>query len=229
MSADLMFQTADMIDLFPLLTLFLVALSYGATACMFSCMPLLSPILLANDATRSQSLRVLLPITAGRITGYTLLSLAAFAGSFYLRQLLRDPSLMGYLLGSTTLFLAFRLWITQRRSQGCCSDTSRQNGTGGFIPLFLSGVFLSLSLCAPVATMMTLSASASSPGMALAYGIVFGLGATLLWLLFFSVAMTHILKESLVHLHAYRDRIRQAAPILLALIGIALFNGWIRL
>ncbi|WP_294895291.1 hypothetical protein, partial [Sulfuricurvum sp. RIFOXYD12_FULL_44_77] len=53
-----------------LLSLFIVALSYGATACMLTCMPLLSPILLANSATRQQSLRVLLPISLGRISGY---------------------------------------------------------------------------------------------------------------------------------------------------------------
>lgn len=218
-----------MIDILPLFSLFIVALSYGATACMFSCMPLLSPILLANDATRAQSLRILLPVTAGRITGYTLLSLVAFAGSVLLQKILNDKELMGYLLGSMTLFLAFRLWMTLRQNAACCSNESRQNGNEGFVSLFFTGVLLSLSLCAPVATMMTLSASASSFGIALVYGIVFGIGATLLWLFFFSVAMTHILKESLVHLHAYRERIQQAAPLVLALIGIAIFNGWIHL
>lgn len=218
-----------MIDLLPLFSLFIVALSYGATACMFSCMPLLSPILLANDTTRQQSLRVLLPVTAGRITGYTLLSITAFIGSLLVQNILKDKELMGYLLGSMTLFLALRLWISLRRSASCCSNETRQNEGQGFFALFFTGVLLSLSLCAPVATMMTLSASASSFGVALLYGIVFGIGATLLWLLFFSVALTHLFKESLIHLNGYRDRIRQAAPIVLAALGIAIFNGWIHL
>jgi sulfite exporter TauE/SafE len=68
------------------------------------------------------------------------------------------------------------------------------------IPLFITGALLSMSLCAPVITMMTLSAASHSLLWAIAYGAVFGLGATLLWFLFFSVVLTQILKESLIHL-----------------------------
>lgn len=216
-------------ELLPLFSLFIVALSYGATACMLSCMPLLSPILLANSATRSESLRVLLPVTAGRITGYTLLSLIAFAGSVLVQSLLKDKELMGYLLGSVTLILALRLWYAAQTSNSCCDASGRAKKPQGTIPLFATGVLLSMSLCAPVATMMALSASASSVAEALLYGLVFALGATLLWFLFFSVVLTAVLKESLSHLHTYRRTLERAAPILLAGVGIALFNGWIHL
>ncbi len=216
-----------MIDLLPYLSLFVVALSYGATACMLSCMPLLSPILLANTATRQQSLRVLIPITAGRIAGYTLLSLIAFVGSVFVQSFVKDTVLMGYLLGSVTLFLALRLWLGLRRSASCCTPRTSPNAAQGFIPLFITGVLLSLSVCAPVATMMALSASASSLSTALLYGLVFGIGATLLWFFFFSVVMTHILKQSLRHLAPYRHTLQHAAPFLLGGVGIAIFNGWI--
>lgn len=213
-------------EMVPLLSLFIVALSYGATACMLSCMPLLSPILLANSATRQKSLNILLPVTAGRISGYTLLSAVAFIGSSLVQSLIQDKILMGYLLGALTLILAFRLWMSVRSSASCCT-TSSQPKSQGKITLFATGVLLSMSLCAPVVTMMTLSAATSSLGLALLYGLVFGLGATLLWFFFFSVVMTSILKESLVHLHRYRRTLEHLAPAVLAGVGIALFNGWI--
>lgn len=210
-----------------LFSLFIVALSYGATACMLTCMPLLSPILLANSATRQQSLRVLLPISLGRISGYITLSLIAYLGATMIKTFISDTTLMGYLLGSVTLILAGRLWFSLRGSSSCCSASSHT--PQGQIPLFITGALLSMSLCAPVITMMTLSASSHSLGWAIAYGATFGLGATLLWFLFFSVVLTRILKESLIHLSRYRNFLQHAAPLLLAGVGIAIFKGWIHL
>lgn len=217
-----------MTEAVPLVSLFLVALSYGATACMLSCMPLLSPILLANSSTRRESLSLLLPITAGRITGYTLLSAAAFVGSALIQSLLKDTVLMGYLLGSLTLLLALRLWNASRASAACCTPSLRPIGHSR-VSLFATGIVLSMSLCAPVAAMMALSATAPSLVTAVLYGLVFGLGATLLWFFFFSVVMTAILKESLLHIQRYRRVLERSAPFVLALVGIAVFNGWIRL
>lgn len=210
-----------------LFSLFIVALSYGATACMLSCMPLLSPILLANGSTRQQSLRVLIPISLGRISGYMFLSLIAYAGATMIKSIISDTVLMGYLLGSATLILALRLWFSLKASPSCC--TASPQTPQGTVTLFFTGAFLSMSLCAPVITMMTLSAVTSSPIWALAYGLAFGLGATLLWFLFFSVVLASILKESLNHLSRYKKGLQHIAPILLAGVGIAIFNGWIRL
>jgi hypothetical protein len=190
-------------------------------------MPLLSPILLANSATRQQSLRVLLPISLGRISGYIFLSLIAYLGATMIKTLISDTELIGYLLGSVTLILAGRLWFSLRVSASCCS--SSLNTPQGNMALFMTGMFLSMSICAPVITMMTLSATSTSIGWAIAYGLAFGLGATLLWFLFFSVVLTAILKESLSHLSNYRNILQHAAPLILAGVGIAIFNGWIHL
>jgi len=210
-----------------LVSLFLIALSYGATACMLSCMPIVSPILLANGATRSQSLRALLPLMVGRISGYVTLAMAAYAGSVFIKSLLRDTVLMGYLLGSVTMVLAFRLWMDARRAQRCCNAPSAPSDN--VFSLFLSGALLSMSICAPVVTMMTLSAAATTWYAALAYGLAFAFGATVLWFLFFSFVLTKILRESLAHLGTYRRLLHHAAPVLLAAVGIAIFNGWLHL
>ena len=194
---------------------------------MLTCMPLLSPILLANSATRQQSLRVLLPISLGRISGYIFLSLIAYLGATMVKSLISDTTLVGYLLGSVTLLLAGRLWFSLKASASCC--TSSPHSQQRDIPLFITGMLLSMSLCAPVITMMTLSAASPSLAWAIVYGAVFGLGATLLWFLFFSVLLTAILKESLQHLSRYRKLLQYAAPLLLAGVGIAIFTGWIHL
>ncbi len=217
-----------MMDVLPLFSLFLIALSYGATACMLSCMPILSPILLANSATRQEGLRVLIPITAGRISGYTLLAVIAFSGSIFVQSMLKDKTLMGYILGSMTLLLALKQLLAIRTKYTCCAQTIQPSKSTN-TTLFATGLLLSMSICAPVATMMTLSATAPSLGWAVLYGLFFGLGATLLWFFFFSVVLTTALKESLNHLTRYRRTIEIMAPILLACVGILIFNGWIRL
>jgi len=190
-------------------------------------MPLISPILLANNTARQESLRLLLPITLGRIFGYILLSAVAFLGSTMVQALIKDKVLMGYLLGTLTLIIALRLWNTARTTRSCCNP-SRTTAKGS-IPLFMMGMVLSMSICAPVVMLMTLSAASSSLPWALLYGLFFGLGATLLWLLFFSVVLTAILRESLLHLRQYNRILEQMAPVILAGVGIAIFNGWIHL
>lgn len=208
-----------------LFSLFIVALSYGATSCMFSCMPLISPIMLATETTRKQSLKILLPISAGRISGYVLLSMSAYAGAIYIKEIISDKTLMNEIMGIVILFLAFRLWYAQKQS--CCSTAPQvpQNR----LALYLSGTLLSFSICAPVLSLMAVSATAISPLWAFMYGIAFGIGATLLWLLFFSVVLTSVLKESLIHLNQYKETIQKAATLFLSLIGISVFYGWISL
>ena len=76
---------------------------------------------------------------------------------------------------------------------------------------------------------MTLSATSTSILWAIAYGLAFGLGATLLWFFFFSVVLTQVLKESLKHLSQYRNVLQHLAPLFLAGVGIAIFKGWIQL
>lgn len=194
---------------------------------MFSCIPIVSPILLANGATREASLRALLPLTLGRISGYLLLSLVAYSGSYFIKSIIHNTQLMGYFLGGFTLFMAFRLWINIKKTASCCTTTSKTaNST---FSLYFSGVLLSMSICAPVVTMMTMSAASSTWYGALMYGLVFALGASILWFLFFSLFLTKILQESLIHLGTYRTFLQHAAPIFLALVGVAIFNGLIHL
>ncbi|MDD3769879.1 MAG: sulfite exporter TauE/SafE family protein [Sulfuricurvum sp.] len=214
-------------DIALLFSLFILALSYGATACMFTCMPLLSPILLANSTTRQQSLKVLLPISLGRISGYIVLALIAYTSAYALKAYISDKTLMGYLLGTITIILSIRLWFSLRASVSCC-HTTKSTPANAFA-LFFTGVLLSMSICAPVVTMMTLSATSSSFLWAFTYGLTFGLGATLLWFFFYSVVMTAILKDVLKHLSEYRKVLQHTAPLVLAGVGIAIFNGWLHL
>lgn len=208
-----------------LFSLFIVALSYGATSCMFSCMPLISPIMLATETTRKQSLKILLPISAGRISGYILLSMSAYAGAIYIKQIISDKALMNEIMGVVILFLAFRLWYAQNKS--CCNTASPSPQNA--MALYISGTLLSFSICAPVLSLMAVSATAVSPIWAFLYGMAFGIGATLLWLFFFSVLLTSVLKESLVHLNHHKQSIQKIATLFLAFIGVSVFYGWIRL
>ena len=52
-----------------LLTLFLVGLGYGSTACMFTCMPFLSPILLTNSNNQLRICQFVSMMIGSRNTG----------------------------------------------------------------------------------------------------------------------------------------------------------------
>ena len=80
------------------LSLFLLGLSYGATACMFTCMPLLSPILLANSHSLKHAMGVVLPFSLGRVFSYILIAIFASLSVAQIRSFIDDPRRRRYYL-----------------------------------------------------------------------------------------------------------------------------------
>ena len=55
----------------------LLGLGFGAGPCNIACLPYLAPVFLAGGSGVSNSWRVILPFSLGRVTGYSLLGLLA--------------------------------------------------------------------------------------------------------------------------------------------------------
>lgn len=145
----------------------LLGASLGLTACTVTCLPYIGAWVLARE--RGTVLADTAAFLAGRVAAYALMGLAAgLAGAWLTRML---ASGVGHVaLGAAALLAG--LWLLAGNGQRGCSAGRR----GGASPLAL-GFALSLTPCAPLASLLAFAAQAGSALSGLAYGLAFGLGA----------------------------------------------------
>lgn len=213
-------------------SLFIVGLSYGSTACMFSCMPFLTPLLVGNSNTLKQSVSVILPFSMGRIFSYTMIAVMAFVSASFVKTLLDDNAQFQIILGIFTLFMgvAMAYKIFKNSSKSCSSNTSIPNKlTRNKFGLFGIGALMSINPCAPVLTLITLSANSTSFAHAIDMGISFGLGAVFVPFLFYGFFLSTVIRGLLIEFKSYAKIIEIAASLLLITVGILILNGHIRL
>lgn len=211
-----------------LLSLFLIGLSYGATACMFTCMPFLSPLLLTNSSNIKESLGVMFPFSMGRIFTYTALALLASSSSLFVKALINNSTISQTILGGATIVVAlFILKNSFSSSKSCCISSQKkpQTKTG----YFFMGAGISLNPCIPVVTLITASAYATNSFEAISYGIIFGIGATLTSFLVFGVLFSQMAKGIIYEFSKYKKHIEILASFLLLCVGIATIQGYIQL
>lgn len=219
-----------MIEAVALLSLFLVGLSYGATACLLSCMPLLSPILLANARSFQHGMGVLLPFSLGRITSYMMMAIAAFVSVDYLRSVIDNPDISRTLLSSSTLAVALLLlYRSFKPKNGACSSTPPTHTRGSAAGYFWIGLALAINPCMPVMTLIATAAASPSLSVAAFMGIAFGLGAITASLLFYGFLISSIARNIIGEFKAHHHLIERFAALLLIVTALAVFNGWLRL
>ena len=213
-------------------SLFIIGLSYGATACMFSCAPFLAPLLLTNGTTLSSSVRVVLPFSMGRVLSYTLIALISFLSAEGVKKALDDNSSIQLILGGFTIAIGFYLlYKIFKRSQQGCSGGSKLQGSKPktLVGFFLLGSLVSLNPCAPIVTLIGLSASASSLFLVFAYGLAFGLGAVLIPFVFYTFFVGVTLQGLLREFKKYKKFIELFAASLLIGTGVLICTGNISL
>lgn len=173
-----------------LLAVWLLGASMGLTACTATCLPFMGTWMVARAGGQSAPWRDTLGFIGGRITAYTLLgTLAALAGqqvSAFLSQ-----GLGHLLIGGAALAAA--LWLLGEGPRHRPCGLVRQAASGEQIlglpdqaqawhersPPFAVGFSLSLVPCAPLASLLAVSAQAGQAGSGALQGLAFGLGAAL--------------------------------------------------
>jgi len=211
-----------------LFSLFLVGLSYGATACMFTCMPFLSPLLLTNSSNIKQSFGVMIPFSLGRIFTYSFLAIIASTSSILVKELINNPKISQTILGAATILVALLILKNSLQNhKSCCTTSSKKPKTK--LGYFIMGAGISFNPCVPVMTLLTASAYATNIFQALSYGVSFGMGAVLASLLVFGVIFSQMTKGFVQEFPKYKKSIEILASILLLSVGIATLNGYLRL
>lgn len=214
------------------LSLFTIGFSYGATACMFSCMPFVSPLLVNSSNTIKESVSVILPFSLGRIFAYTSISLVALSGAGFVKAILDDNTLFQILLGVFTLFMGLTMLYNalRKNAKNCsCSLSVTKRLAKHRFGLFGIGFLVSINPCAPVLTLIALSANSATFSHALGMGVSFGLGAVLIPFLFYGFFLSGIIKGLLAQFRSYTKTIEIAASLLLVVVALLVINGHISL
>ncbi|NOQ32126.1 MAG: hypothetical protein GQ570_13500 [Helicobacteraceae bacterium] len=208
-------------------SLFLLGLSYGSTACMFTCMPFLSPLILTNSNTIAQSMRVLIPFSVGRVVAYTSIAIASFYSAVWIKSIINNEQISQTLLGTVTIAIGSYIIFKSYRSSSC-SSVNTQNSSS-VVGYFLIGFAISLNPCVPVMTLVSLSLNATSVFNSATFGLTFGLGAVSASFLIFGVILSKMAKGVAEEFSKYKTVIEKLAGAMLIVVGISTLNGWISL
>ncbi|DAB39923.1 MAG TPA: hypothetical protein CFH81_06800 [Sulfurovum sp. UBA12169] len=215
-------------ETFSYFSLFIIGLSYGSTACMFTCMPFLSPFLVNDSATVKQSIGVVLPFSLGRIFSYTMISVVALSSAGLIKAILDDNTIFQLILGIFTMMMGlFMLYGIFRKNKKSCSlappiGVKRSASRFG---LFGIGAMVALNPCTPVLTLVALAASSETLANAAGMGISFGVGAALIPFLFYGFFLSNIIRGLLREFRTYVKMIEVAAALLLFITGVLILNG----
>ncbi len=214
-----------MFDISTYVAIFTIGLSYGATACMFSCMPFLAPLIVGNSNSIKESLSVILPFSFGRIFSYTLMAVIAFYSSFWIKQILDDTTLANSLLGVVTVGMGcFVFYKTFQKNSTCRAQKIfiKDKNRLGF---FMIGALMAVNPCAPLLGLIGVAINSNMLIDAVFNGLFFGIGAVLFSVVFYGLIFSKLIVGMMRELRAYKIWIERAMALFLVVLGIQVMIG----
>lgn len=211
----------------------LLGLVYGMGPCLVSCLPYLGPVFLARDFSWQRSWRVVLPLSLGRLSGYSLFgALAGWAGD-YINDSTATSPVLHLVIGSATLMVGFAL-LWQR--QPACARAAKAPAEG--IPLrrfdarseprvllpgglFLMGIGMALTPCGPLGMVLFSAAASGHVVSGLLLGVCFGLGAIVVPSVVYGLGVAYFGARLRAQLGPWRARIERISAGLLILVGVS--------
>jgi len=203
-----------------------LGLMFGMGPCLVSCLPFLAPVFLSADGGYGRALKVMATHSAGRLAGYaTLAALAGMVGA-YSGDLL-GPLIVNMALGSATLLTGLGLLLTWRlrRTKPCgtgCDGSWETNAVRQFMPsgLFLMGLGMAFTPCAPMTVILFSAASAASWSVGLSLGLAFGLGAITVPSLAYGFGFSYFAAQLRARLGPWAARLELLSGLLLLGLGL---------
>lgn len=197
-----------------LFTVWLLGASLGLTACTATCLPFMGTWVLGRGGTQMQALRDTALFVSGRILAYILLGALAASAGAWLAQVMKGGT-GNFVIGAASI--AAGLWLLIPGVAHARCATSRKAAS---TPPLLLGFSLSLTPCAPLASLLAVCAAAGSVKLGMASGAAFGLGAALTPLLIL-LPLIGLLGKHLREDRAWLIRwIRWGAAAVLVLLGL---------
>lgn len=213
--------------LYSLPTVFVIGLVFGLGPCTVTCLPFLGPVFLAKEGGLSQSWKIILPFSLGRLSSYsTLGALSAFAGASL--QSLTDSPWVAWAWGGATMAVGLLiLWQSRQRRLGCQSHVCKPLQDHPLLPsgLFFMGVGMAATPCAPLATVMVTAAASGHVVSGLQLGLSFGVGAVLVPALVYGIGMAYFGQRIRQILWQWRTGLERGSAVLLLLMGAGTIWG----
>lgn len=236
-----------------ILAALLLGLGFGMGPCAISCLPYLGPVFLTADGSR-RAWRYVVPFSAGRLTGYSLLGAVAGLIGASLERWLNTPA-VHWMLGGATLLVAVALWFRLRRDAAvgavCNRDAMPERNhrkqpapanvefaneirshkpslADDTLPggLFVMGLGMAFNPCAPLSTILLAAAASGSLAGGLGLGMGFGAGAVIVPTLLFALGVARFGEALREGLGRWRNQLENLAVALLAVTGGMTAMGW---
>lgn len=197
-----------------LFAVWMLGVSLGLTACTAACLPFMGTWVLGRGGTQIQALRDTALFVTGRILAYSLLGAVAAGAGTWLAQVMRGGS--GNLVIGLASIVAGAWLLRSGKAHAPCS-VKRSMGT---MPPLLLGFSLSLTPCAPLASLLAVCAAAGSIKLGMANGVAFGLGAALTPLLILLPLISLLGKQLRENREWITGWIRWGAAAVLVVLGL---------
>lgn len=207
-----------------------LGLVFGMGPCLVSCLPYLGPVFLASEGGMRQSWRILLPLSLGRLTAYSIFGLlCGLAGQRVGDQI--GGGSVRIVLGCAALMMGLAMLLGRWPAKSCkppspaVAPLRRIDGptrSHGLMPggLYLMGVGMALTPCAPLGVVMLSAAATASAGQGLILGLGFGLGAVTVPSIVYGVGVAYFGSRLREQLGNWRPRLESLSAGLLILTGL---------
>jgi sulfite exporter TauE/SafE len=197
-----------------------LGLVFGMGACTIACLPYLGPVFLASGGGVRHAWRILLPFSIGRLSGYASMATLAGVVGYYLEGAITDELQVRSVVGCATILIGIALWMRGPKVAACSNGNSSQSvsvplqqigvtASQDRVPrpllpggLFLLGVGMTLTPCAPLGAVLFSAAATASPWHGLMLGLGFGVGAIIIPSLLYGIGVAYLgarLREQLQH------------------------------
>ena len=198
-----------------------LGLLFGMGPCLIRCLPYLGPVFLGMDTGPRQSWKIMLPISLGRMTIYAALGIAAGALGGIADGMI-GITLVRAVLGTASVLVGVGLlWkIVPWKRHGCPVQAPINPVLPG--GLFLLGIGMGLTPCAPLAAVLTSAAASGNAWAGLQLGLAFAAGAIVVPSVVYGIGVAYFGVQLREKLGAWRRRIEIAGGALLIISGLGI-------
>lgn len=201
----------------------LLGLSFGASACIISCMPTLGVSLLSQQGS---TVGLAWRFTAGRWLGYSMLGMISGGIGVTITEGL-DSQQAGRLLGALLIASGLLLWRKNRSIS--CGKHGKGHDAMFKGSMFGMGLGMSLTPCIPLAGVCVAAAASGSLWSGWLLGAAFGVGAVLPAQLLLGYGLSSAGAQLRLQLSKKAPQIGRIGGTVLLLTGAGVMGGLIRL
>ena len=209
--------------------------AYGMGPCLISCLPFLGPVFLASDGGIKKSWKIILPLSLGRLTAYSIFGMIVGMLGHYVKDTIANDTVR-IVIGCAVLMVGLALLL--RKPGGACAPAQarsiplqrmdKRESPKTLLPggLFLMGIGMTLSPCAPLGIVLFSASLTGSAAGGLLLGASFGFGAIVIPALAYGIGMAYLGTNLREQLQNWRPGIERISALLLIAVGIGNLARW---